>query len=149
MKWRQQTHGTPPRRCYHDRQWAAKMKEIGLQHSPTGEPGGKESDQSVTNYIIPGGAYATAFAKLQATGFQLHWESAHEGRDAKAKKASRTKFPCPGCEQNAWAKPDALLICGVCHEDGDITLRLPSRRLPENPACFYLRCPARRSPHPA
>lgn len=25
----QQSHGTPPRRSYHDRQWAAKMKEIG------------------------------------------------------------------------------------------------------------------------
>ncbi|SPE34073.1 hypothetical protein SBA3_2090010 [Candidatus Sulfopaludibacter sp. SbA3] len=26
----QQTHGKPPTRSYHDRQWAAKMKEIGL-----------------------------------------------------------------------------------------------------------------------
>jgi hypothetical protein len=26
----QQNHRTPPRRSYHDRQWAAKMKEIGL-----------------------------------------------------------------------------------------------------------------------
>ena len=58
----QQTHGTPPRRCYHDRQWAAKMKEIGLQPSTTGEPGGKETGQSVTHYIIPGGPYATAAA---------------------------------------------------------------------------------------
>ena len=32
----QQTHGKPPRRSYHDRQWAAKMKEIGLQPSTTG-----------------------------------------------------------------------------------------------------------------
>jgi hypothetical protein len=80
----------------------------------------------VTHYIIPGGAYATAYAKLQETGFQLHWESAPEGRQAKAKKASKTKFTRPDCEQNAWAKPDALLICGVCHEDGDgaVTLML-------------------------
>jgi predicted SprT family Zn-dependent metalloprotease len=27
--WRQRD-GTPPRRAYHDRQWAAKMREIGL-----------------------------------------------------------------------------------------------------------------------
>src|SRR6185312_13465100 len=27
----QQAHGNPPRRCYHDKEWAAKMKEIGLQ----------------------------------------------------------------------------------------------------------------------
>ena len=39
----QQSHGTPPRKCYHDREWAAKMKEIGLHPSTTGEPGGKET----------------------------------------------------------------------------------------------------------
>jgi len=39
----QQAHGALPRRSYHDRQWAAKMKEIGLQPSTTGEAGSKES----------------------------------------------------------------------------------------------------------
>jgi hypothetical protein len=43
------SHRTPPRRSYHDRQWAAKMKEIGLQPSTTGEPGGKETGSSVTH----------------------------------------------------------------------------------------------------
>jgi predicted SprT family Zn-dependent metalloprotease len=115
----QQSHGTPPRRSYHDRQWAAKMKEIGLQPTTTGAPGGKETGQSVTHTIIPGGRYAKAYAKLKAKGFQLHWQSAPEGKQAKAKKASKTKFTCPECGQNAWAKPDALLICGNCHEDGE------------------------------
>ena len=91
----QQTHGTAPRRSYHDRQWAAKMKEIGLQPTDTGEPGGKETGQSVTHYIVPGGPYAAAYAKLKATGFQLHWQSAPAGHEAKAKKASKTKFTCP------------------------------------------------------
>lgn len=112
----QQTHGTPPRRSYHDRQWAAKMKEIGLQPTTTGEPGGKETGQSVTHYIIPGGRYAQAFAKLKAQGFELHWQSAPNGKQAKAKAASKTKFTCPACGQNAWAKPDAALICGDCYE---------------------------------
>jgi SprT-like family len=115
----QQTHGTPPRRFYHDRQWAAKMKEIGLQPSTTGEPGGKETGQSVTHYIIPGGLYAKAYAKLEAKGFQLHWQSVPAGKQAKAKKASKTKFTCPECGQNAWAKPGALLICGNCYKDGE------------------------------
>ena len=115
----QQAHGTPPRRSYHDRQWAAKMKEIGLQPSDTGMAGGKETGQSVTHYIIPAGAYAKAYAKLKAKGFQLHWQSAPQGQQAKAKKASKTKFTCPECGQNAWAKPDALLGCGNCYEDGD------------------------------
>ena len=115
----QQTHGTAPRRSYHDRQWAAKMKEIGLQPSTTGEPGGKETGQSVTHYILPEGPYAKAYAKLKAKGFQLHWQSAPAEQHAKAKKASKTKFTCPDCGQNAWAKPDALLICGTCYEDGE------------------------------
>ncbi len=123
----QQTHGKPPTRCYHDRQWAAKMKEIGLQPSTTGAPGGKETGQSVTHYIVSGGPYAAAYAKLQVNAFQLHWQSAPQDSQAKAKKAaSKTKFTCPECDQNAWAKPDALLICGACYEDGegDINLML-------------------------
>lgn len=122
----QQTHGKPSTRGYHDRQWAAKLKKIGLQPSTTGAPGGKETGQSVTHYIIGGGAYARAYAKLAATGFQLHWQSAPQSAQAKAKKASKTKFTCPDCGQNAWAKPDALLICGNCHEEGahDIVLML-------------------------
>jgi hypothetical protein len=120
----QQAHGTPPRRSYHDRQWAAKMKEIGLQPTDTGEAGGKETGQSVTHYIIAGGPYARAYAKLKARGLQLRWQSIPAGPQAKAKKASKTKFTCPDCAQNAWAKPDALLICGACYEDGEGEIRL-------------------------
>jgi predicted SprT family Zn-dependent metalloprotease len=116
----QQTHGTPPTRCYHDRQWATKMKEIGLQPTDTGEPGGKETGQSVTHYIVAGGPYSRAYAKLKATGFQLHWQSAPHDQEVRVKKAaSKTKFTCPECGQNAWAKSDALLICGACYEDGN------------------------------
>src|SRR5438874_1682352 len=45
----QQTDGKPPTRCYHDRQWAAKMKEIGLQPTSTGLAGGKETGQHMTH----------------------------------------------------------------------------------------------------
>jgi hypothetical protein len=120
----QETHGKPPTRCYHDRQWAAKMKQIGLQpsDSDTGKPGGKVTGQSMSHYIISEGAYARAYAKLKKTGFQLHWQSAPFG--SAEKRASKAKFTCPDCEQNAWAKPDALLICGVCYEDGKAVVML-------------------------
>lgn len=80
----QQTYGRPPRRCYHDKEWAAKMKEIGLQPSTTGEPGGKETGQSVTHYLIPGGPFTRAYAKLAATGLtklavcSVRWRRAQE-----------------------------------------------------------------------
>ena len=114
----QQTHGNPPRRSYHDRQWAGKMQEIGLQPSSTGEEGGKETGQRVSHYIILGGRYAKAYAKLAATGFQLHWQSVPATERARGKKSSKTKFTCSECGLNAWAKPDALLICGECYDNG-------------------------------
>jgi SprT-like family len=124
----QQTWGRVPRRAYHDRQWAAKMKEIGLQPSTSGAPGGKETGQSVTHYVVAGGPYAKAYAKLKARGFRLHWQSAPADEGAGARKSSKTKYTCPECGQNAWAKPNALLICGACYEEDDSAI---SRMLPE------------------
>lgn len=120
----QETHGKPPRRAYHDRQWAAKMIEVGLQPSSTGAPGGKETGQRMSHYILPGGAFAKAYAELKKRGFKLGWESMPLTKEAKAKKASKTKFTCPACAQNAWGKPDTKLICGVCFDVDDEIVEL-------------------------
>jgi hypothetical protein len=93
------------------------MCEIGLQPTSTGEPGGMETGQSVTHYIIAEGRYAKAYAMLAATGFQLHWQSIPAV--GSKKKSSKRKFTCPDCRQNAWAKPGALLICGECFDEGE------------------------------
>src|SRR6266581_4862041 len=45
----QHHYGKKPRRGYHDRQWAAKMHEIGLIPSASGEEGGKETGQKMTH----------------------------------------------------------------------------------------------------
>jgi transcription elongation factor Elf1 len=37
----------------------------------------------------------------------------------KKKAASKTKFTCPACDLNAWAKPEAFLVCGDCAEPMD------------------------------
>ncbi len=115
----QQSHGTPPRRCYHDKQWAGKMKEIGLQPTTTGDSSGKETGQSVTHFIIEGGAFEQAFAKLEATGFRLNWQSQPFSTERAKKAASKTKYTCPDCGTNAWAKPSTVLICGDCYEQKD------------------------------
>src|SRR2546430_12513985 len=67
--------GTPPRGggYYHNREWAAKMKEIGLYPSSTGAAGGKETGQNMSHYVIAGGAFATACAALVSDGFKLAW----------------------------------------------------------------------------
>jgi ribosomal protein S27AE len=115
--------GTPPRRCYHDREWADKMIEIGLMPSATGEPGGKQTGQSMTHYVIEGGAFDIACRELLATGWHLQWEyPAREIATAggtkvaggESQKSTRRRFICPQCKLTAQAKPTARLVCGEC-----------------------------------
>jgi hypothetical protein len=110
----QHTHGTPPRRGYHDREWAAKMHAIGLHPSSTGAPGGKQTGQRMSHYIVPQGAYDAVYGQLAQAGFTLHWQSQPQPEEGRGKRASKTKYTCPTCGLNAWAKPDVALICGAC-----------------------------------
>ena len=109
--------GEPSRKGYHDRQWAAKMREIGLIPTATGKPGGKETGQSVSHLIEENGRYARAAAKFLGEHPAILYQD-RSGDDAirKKKAASKTKYTCPICELNAWAKPNALLVCGDCQE---------------------------------
>jgi ribosomal protein S27AE len=93
------------------------MRSVGLQPSNTGEPGGMETGQAVSHYIIPDGRYSTAYAKLAASGLKLHWQSIQAVGNAKL--TSKRRFSCPQCGQNAWAKPGARLICGECFQSGE------------------------------
>lgn len=124
---RQHHQGKPSRTGYHNKQWAGMMREVGLIPSDTGAAGGKEVGQKVSHYIEQGGAYQKAFARLQKQGFDdLYvdlWGEA-EKKTAKKKASSKTKYTCPDCSQNAWAKPKAKLVCGECEQlmlsdDGD------------------------------
>lgn len=111
----QRHFGTPSRTGYHNKEWAAAMIRVGLMPSDTGEPGGKQTGQRVSHYIVSGGPFDHAADALLATGFRLHWQSlAPERQESKAQ--SKTKFTCPSCGQNAWAKLDASLMCGECEE---------------------------------
>ena len=74
----------------------------------------------MTHYIEKGGRFDKACATYLAAGdaFLYHDRDGDEGatKTRKKKAASKTKFTCPDCEQNAWAKPDAHLVCGDCGE---------------------------------
>src|SRR5262245_63175915 len=82
-------------------QWGAKMMEIGLHPSSTGEPGGKETGATVSHYIIDGGPFAQAFARLKVTGFELRWQSRADDRERQKKAANKTKYKCTTCGKNA------------------------------------------------
>lgn len=131
--------GNPSRNGYHNKEWAAKMKEIGLIPSNTGKPGGKETGQSMTHYIKEDGPYHKAFGKmperyilpftsLDGEVMKMLIEggnrsSGREGDDRserlrKLRPPSRkkTKYSCSGCQANVWGKPGLQLICGECDQ---------------------------------
>jgi hypothetical protein len=93
------------------------MEEIGLEPVRSDRKPGKTGDK-MTHRITAGGRFEHVIGPFLA-GARLRWQSFDlaEGDSKKAKKAaSKTKYTCPGCGQNAWAKPDAALICGHCEE---------------------------------
>lgn len=115
----QHHYGKRPRRGYHDKQWAKKMREVGLIPTATGQIGGKETGEKMTHVIEQGGAYDRAYAKLAGSGaaFLYHDRVGEEQEKARKKKAaSKTKYTCPSCDVNAWAKPGVNLMCGDCRE---------------------------------
>ena len=93
------------------------MKEVGLVPSDTGEPGGKETGQHMTHYVEAGGRFERACTAYLSTGAATlyHDRAGEEATKTRRKKsASKTKYTCPDCELNAWAKPEARLVCGDC-----------------------------------
>lgn len=112
---RQWHFGKPRSHGYHDKEWASMMKEIGLYPSTTAQPGGKEIGKKVSHYIVRGGPFDVACAALIKLGCDISYvEVGRNEEKAKKKRESKTKYTCPKCELNAWAKPDAHLRCDDC-----------------------------------
>jgi SprT-like family len=124
--------GKPSARGYHNKEWAAKMKAIGLQPSSTGMVGGKETGQRMSDYIIPDGPFTRSFATLAAKGWVLNLQSAHRP-GSKGGVNSKTKFTCATCGQNAWGKPDLAIVCMLC----GIQMRAAATNAPDVPAASY------------
>jgi predicted SprT family Zn-dependent metalloprotease len=112
----QHHYGSPPRKSYHDKEWARKMREIGLIPTATGERGGKETGQQMAHLIAEGGRFKLACQSLLAAHPAILYSDRAPTEDTirKKKLASKTKYTCPSCGLNAWAKPDVSLVCGEC-----------------------------------
>jgi hypothetical protein len=65
--------GTPSRKGYHNREFAEKMKSVGLMPSSTGQPGGDEVGQHMADYPIAGGPFIVACGQLLQTSFRITW----------------------------------------------------------------------------
>jgi hypothetical protein len=69
----QRRFGNPPRRGYHDQEFAAKMEAIGLMPSNTGTPGGKTTGEKMSHYIMADGPFIHACKELLQTSFVIVW----------------------------------------------------------------------------
>jgi hypothetical protein len=92
------------------------MIEVGLMPSDTGAEGGKQTGQRMTHDMIEGGGFDHATEELLATNFRLNWQSAAAGGRIRPKGKNKVRYTCPSGGQNAWAKPEASLVCGACEE---------------------------------
>lgn len=68
----QHSYGTPSK-AYHNKEWADYMINIGLMPSTTGQPGGKTTGQSMSDYPAPDGRFIKACVKLIESGFKWLW----------------------------------------------------------------------------
>ncbi len=112
----QENFGKASRKTYHNREWGLKMKAIGLYPSSTGQPGGKETGQQMSHYVIEGGLFEHYCSALLSSGYKINWQMEIEQPEKGERKKSKVKYTCPTCEQNVWAKPEASLMCGKCTE---------------------------------
>lgn len=109
-------YGKAGRRGYHNTEWGAMMKAVGLYPSSTGQTGGKETGEKVSHYVIDHGLFDTISEEFIST-HKINWQSYMDVANGKKKKQTRAKFVCPECDQAAWAKPTAKLNCGECMAD--------------------------------
>ena len=104
--------GVAGRPGYHNKAWGEIMKNIGLHPSNTSEPGGKQTGQNMSHYIIDGDLFDTHAIGLIESGFKLYWFGLKNPTVKRPK--SKFKYTCHGCMINAWAKKDVSILCGEC-----------------------------------
>ena len=117
-------NGTPGRGSYHNKEWAAMMKSIGLQPTSTGDASGKPTGDKMTQMVIPGGPFETVANLLIQSGFALEWydraeilraELMKEEQAKPSKSGKRVKYVCPieGCKEYGLSGFDASISCTI------------------------------------
>lgn len=118
-------HGHPGRRGYHNKEFSRLMCSIGLMCSDTGKPGGKVTGSAMAEYPVEGGLFLEAFNKMpkeyllpfkpyEQVLIAFDAPSSEQATSVQTKIRNKVKYSCPRCHANAWAKPNAKLLCGVC-----------------------------------
>ncbi|WP_227870859.1 SprT-like domain-containing protein [Orrella marina] len=78
----QDCFGSPTRSNPHNREWADRMRSVGLEPSSTGLPGGESVGRAVSHYILPEGPFMASCKGLLADGFELSWFDRYSPRES-------------------------------------------------------------------
>ena len=106
----QEHFGKPSRSGYHNHQWAAAMRRIGLEPSSAD---GKGTGYRVSHIIVEGGPFDLSYQAFEATGEALRWGDAFTRSD-EPRKSKRDTYVCPGCGLKALCVPKKKIWCGEC-----------------------------------
>ena len=132
--------GNPSREAYHNHEWANKMKEVGLMPSSTGEVGGKQVGQKMSDYPIKGGRFLKVTEELINSdvfsglyyeinpnivsmidnnkplfGQIKNIEATNIEIETKPTYPVKVKYSC-SCS-SVWGKPNLDLFCKLCDSD--------------------------------
>jgi hypothetical protein len=129
-----------PSRGYHNKEFATKMKEVGLQPFDISAPvkiddnGNKlykETGYKVSDIAIDNSPFTAAVENFVSSGKAIKWADAYkqkitienqndtspvgngeESGDVKPSSLKKWKYSCPECGLNVWGKPDIKINCG-------------------------------------
>lgn len=102
--------GTPsPSPGYCNRELADKLKEIGLQLSDSGKPGGRETGPWLKHYIIQNSPFTQAIATMP-DDYKLPWKN--NAIEKMKGSSDKIAYQCPHCHAKAWGKPGLKIACG-------------------------------------
>ena len=91
------------------------MEYIGLMCSDTGQPGGKQTGERMSFYVIPGGRFEQAVnAMPHELALPLRSFPRQQKRSRKSPGSGKIKYQCVHCGIAAWGKPNLGLRCEAC-----------------------------------
>jgi hypothetical protein len=118
----QRDFGKPSRAGYHNREWAQKMRDVGLE--PVSLDSKDGTGQRVSDEVIEGGRFARAFERMPAEcriPYKCRPEPEGRGKGGGgggngSGNRNKVKYSCPSCEANVWGKPGLKIGCEDCDE---------------------------------
>lgn len=103
----------------HGAKWRAEMERVGLPPIRIGLKW-----KHATHRIAADGLFHAVFLQHREQLQELPWRECSVNATRGAGR-DRTRFQCPSCSGNAWARPSAQLLCGTCSSTEELVEMLP------------------------